>query len=161
MINKIQIQNWLAEEGMFKKEIPDDNSNFHFVINYPENHIIDLIQPKGKDDMILIGCATEIDPTQINLIKQSSNKDKQNFIWDIRLLLNNFLLDFELEHPNDILQRFVITDEIYEDGLSKNNLINIIKKVFKGKLQCIWKLNRTFNNNKEILTKNDNDNMYI
>ncbi|WP_413828225.1 DUF2299 family protein, partial [Methanobrevibacter sp. UBA46] len=51
-------------------------------------------------------------------------------MWDIKLTLNQFLLDFELEHPNDVLQRFVITDEIYEDNLNKNNLILCIKKVF-------------------------------
>ncbi len=159
MIDKNIIQKWLVDEGMFKNEIPDNNSNFHFVVNYPENHVMDLIQPLGKNDMILIGCATEIDPNQIDLIKNAKKKVKQNFIWDIRFTLNNFLLDFELAHPNDELQRFVITDEIYEDGLTKNSLMMSIKKVFKGKLQCIWMLDRTFGENPNII-EHHNDNMY-
>ena len=120
---------------------------------------MDLIQPLGKNDMILIGCATEIDPNQIDLIKNAKKKVKQNFIWDIRFTLNNFLLDFELAHPNDELQRFVITDELYEDGLTKNSLMMTIKKVFKGKLQCIWMLDRTFGENPNII-EHHNDNMY-
>jgi hypothetical protein len=54
------------------------------------------------------------------------------------------LLDFELEHPNDQLKRFIITEDIFEDGLSKHVLIKSIKKVFKGKLQCIWILGKTY-----------------
>lgn len=96
---------------------------------------------------------------QIDLIKNAKKKVKQNFIWDIRFTLNNFLLDFELAHPNDELQRFVITDEIYEDGLTKNSLMMSIKKVFKGKLQCIWMLDRTFGENPNII-EHHNDNMY-
>ena len=160
MIDKNIVQKWLVEEGMFKNEISDDKSNFHFIINYPENHIMDLIQPLGKEDMLLIGCATEIDPSQIEAISSASSELKRNFIWDIKLTLNQFLLDFELEHPNDVLQRFVITDEIYEDGISKNNLILYIKKVFKGKLQCIWKLNKIFGeiNSKSNINNNYNNN---
>jgi len=144
MIDGKQIQDWLAEEGLFKEKVPDDTANFHFIINYPDDHIMDIIQPKNKQDMILIGCATEVAPEQVSTIRSSSESKKQKFIWDLRLSLNQFLLDFELEHPNDELQRFVITEEIFEDGLNKNNLILGIKKVFKGKLQCIWLLGKSF-----------------
>lgn len=143
-IEKQMIQNWLAEEGFFRKSIHDDNANFHFIINYPDEHALDIIQPKGKEDIIVIGCATEIAPEQIAMIQGAKRSVKQNFIWDIRFGLNNFLLDFELEHPNDELQRFIITDEIYSDGLTKNSLISAIKKVFKGKLHCIWLIGKTF-----------------
>ena len=57
----------------------------------------------------------------------------------------------------DVLKRFVITDELYEDGLTKHNLIKAIKKVFKGKLQCLWKLDYNFNVNK----KSNQDNMFV
>ena len=144
MIDEKQIRDWLAEEGLFKEKIPDDTANFHFIINYPEGHIMDIIQPKEKIDMILIGCATEVDSEQISAIRASSESKKQAFIWELRLSLNQFLLDFELEHPNDELHRFVITEEIYEDGLNKNYLILALKKVFKGKLQCIWLLGKNF-----------------
>ncbi len=162
MIDKNIVQKWLVDEGMFKNEISDDKSNFHFIINYPENHIMDLIQPLGKEDMLLIGCATEIDPSQIEAMGNASSERKRNFIWDIKLTLNQFLLDFELEHPNDVLQRFVITDEIYEDNLNKNNLILCIKKVFKGKLQCIWKLNKVFGeySSKSNINNNNKNNNY-
>ena len=63
MIDEKQIQDWLVEEGIFRQKIPDDNSNFHFLINYPNNNALDVICPKGKDDQIIIGCATEVSQT--------------------------------------------------------------------------------------------------
>lgn len=156
MIEEKKIREWLVAEGLFKEQISDDTANFHFLINYPEEHVLDIIQPKHKEDMILIGCASEIAPEQVALIKDSPDKKKEKFIWDIRFALNQFLLDFELEHPDNVLQRFVISEEIYEDGLTKNSLIMGIKKVFKGKLQCIWITGKAFGEGGEGTKANDN-----
>ena len=144
MIEEKQVRDWLADEGLFKEKIPDDGANFHFIVNYPQDHIMDIIQPKDKNDMIVIGCATEVAPEQVSVIKSSSEAKKQEFIWDVRLSLNQFLLDFDLTHPNNELHRFFITEEIYEDGLNKNSLILAMKKVFKGNLHCIWLLGKYF-----------------
>jgi hypothetical protein len=160
MIEEKKIREWLVEEGLFKEQIPDDAANFHFLISYPEEHVLDLIQPKHKDDMILIGCASEIAPEQLALIKDSPDKKKEKFIWDIRFALNQFLLDFELEHPENVLQRFVISEEMYDDGITKHSLIMTIKKVFKGKLQCIWITGKTFGEGQEGTKTNDN-NMFV
>lgn len=156
MIEEKQIRDWLVEEGLLKEQIPDETANFHFLVNYPDEHVLDLIQPKHKEDMILIGCASEIAPEQVAIIKESSEKKKEKFIWDIRFALNQFLLDFELEHPDNVLQRFVISEEMYEDGITKHSLIMAIKKVFKGKLQCIWITGKAFGEGEEGSKSNDN-----
>jgi len=157
MIDEKQIRDWLVSEGLFKEQIHDDETaNFHFIINYPENHVLDIIQPKHKSDMLLIGCASEIAPEQVAVIRSSSEKKKENFIWDVRFTLNQFLLDFELEHPDNVLQRFIITEELYADGITKHSLIMAIKKVFKGKLQCIWIAGKSFGETSDGSLKNDN-----
>lgn len=144
MIDKQIILNWLNEEGLLKQEIQDESANFHFIVNYPQDHMMDLISPKGKEDMILIGCATEIAEEQKNLIKKAPIQVNENFIWAIRFNLNQFLVDFELEHPNSQLEKFLITEEIFEDGLSKNEIIHTFKRIYKAKLQCLWLLEKTF-----------------
>ena len=65
-----KIQKWLADEGYFRQKVPDENSNFHFIINYPEGHVIDVIQPKGKEDLIVIGCATNVSPEHLSQMKK-------------------------------------------------------------------------------------------
>ena len=157
------IQNILNEEGILKDKIEDENANFHYIIEYPKGNAIDLIQPKGKDDLLILGCATEISPDQRQLIKATDAKTRQELNWNIRFIINDFLMDFELYHPDDVLEKFVIIDEIYTDGLTKDRLISTIKKIFKVKLRCIWILGRTFSLNSNYQPKEENpkDNMFI
>jgi hypothetical protein len=145
MINEKKIQNWLTEEGFFKEKIHDENSKFHFLVQYPDENIMDLFQPKGKGDMIVIGCATNVSPEHIEIIKNISIDKKVDIIWHFKYTLNQFLLDFQIDHPDNILSGFVITNTIYEDGLNKHNLIYEIKKIFKAKLQCLLIMEKIFN----------------
>jgi len=156
MIDESKIIKWLTDEGLLNKKIQDQNANFHYIINYPQDHMMDLIQPVGKEDMILIGCATEIAEEQKKMISQSSKQIKENFIWAMRFTLNRFLVDFELEHPDNELNRFLITDEIFEDGLTKNELIHTIKRIYKSKLQCLWLIDKTFSSTSIDLNDFDN-----
>ena len=143
-IDEEQVRNWLMEEDLIREKIYDENANFHYIINFPNNNAMDIINPKSKEDVLIIGCATEVSKDEQNIIKNSPKEMNQEFIWKIRFSLNEMLLDFELEHPNDQLKRFIITEDIFEDGLTKHVLIKSIKKVFKGKLQCIWILGKTY-----------------
>ena len=156
MIDESTIIKWLTDEGLLNKKIQDQNANFHYIINYPQDHMMDLIQPVGKEDMILIGCATEIAEEQKKMISQSSKQIKENFIWAMRFTLNQFLVDFKLEHPDNELNRFLITDEIFEDGLTKNELIHTIKRIYKSKLQCLWLIDKTFSSTNIDLNDFDN-----
>ena len=157
-IDEEQIRNWLMEENLIREKIYDENANFHYIINFPNNNAMDVIQPKSKEDVLIIGCATEVSQDEQNIIKNSPKHVNQEFIWKIRFSLNEMLLDFELEHPNDQLKRFIITEDIFEDGMSKHVLIKSIKKVFKGKLQCIWILGKTYGS---IQQRNMSDDEFI
>ena len=143
-IDEEQVRNWLLEEDIIREKIYDENANFHYLINFPNNNTMDIINPKSKEDVLIIGCATEVSHEEQRIIKSSPKDMNQEFIWKIRFSLNEMFLDFELEHPNDQLTRFIITEDIFEDGLTKHVLIKTIKKVFKGKLQCIWILGKTY-----------------
>ena len=162
-MSKIQdkVQKWLSDEGLFRQKVPDDNTNFHFIINYPEGHVLDVIQPKGKEDLIVVGCATNVSPEHLSKINAMADDKKEKFIWDFRFLLNAQFVDFQLEHPNNVLQSFVITEEIYEDGLSKDRLISTIKKIFRAKLQGIWRIQEKFGVFEEEQKNIQQDNMYV
>lgn len=157
MINEQDVKNWLTDEGVFREKTVDDNADFHFVIEFPKDNIMDIVKPKGKDTLI-IGCATQVAPEHINLMQNSSSKVKSKFLFDVSTNLNLFLVDYELKVDQDILQQFVITDNIYEDGLSKDNLYKTIKKVFKAKLHCIMLLNYDFGNSTPDISKSHNEN---
>ena len=156
-----KVQKWFSDEGLFRQKIPDDNASFHFIINYPEGHVLDIIQPKGKNDMVLIACATNVSPEHQDEIKKLNQEKREIFMWEFRFLLNNQFIDFQLQHPENVLQSFLITDEIFEDGLSKDKLISTVKKIFRAKLQGIWKIQMEFGIHEEGTQGTQQDNMFV
>ena len=145
MILEENVKQWLSEEDLLREVKYDENADFHFIIEFPNENIMDVVKPTGKD-CIVVACATQVAPQHINLMTPADSDTKKNFILDLNFGLNKFLVDFELQISQDILQQFVITDQIFEDGLTKNELIRTLKRVFKSKLHCIWLIDKTFGN---------------
>jgi hypothetical protein len=140
---KNKIVKWCTNEGIFKKYLKDDEkANFHLLLHYPENsnNPIDVVQPKDKDDVIVIGAGTQVSPQHVNEIKKLSSDKKMELIQELRMLLGPRPTEFELKHPNEILELFVITSPIYFDGLTKDRFMSTIREVFKSKLIGIWKI---------------------
>jgi hypothetical protein len=156
-----KVQKWLSEEGIFRQKVPDDNANFHFIINYPEGHVLDVLQPKGKSDMILIACATNVSPEHQTEIRKLKPGKREKFLWEFRFLLNGQFVDFQLQHPENVLQGYLVTDEIFEDCLSKDRLISSVKRIFRAKLQGIWKIQMEFGTFDEGAQNIQHDNMYV
>ena len=90
--------------------------------------------------------------------KSDNLYEKNKFLFDVSTNLNLFLVDYELKVDQDILQQYVVTDNIYEDGLTKDALFKTIKRVFKAKLHCIMLLNYDFGNLNNNNSKPHNEN---
>jgi len=152
-----RIKQWLSEEGILGQIVDDENANFHFIVKYPEDHVIDIIQPRGRKDLVLVVCATSVSPEHLSKIRELSESKKEEFLWQIRFSLNKFLVDFQLEHPGNVLESYLVTDEIYSDALTKDRLISTIKKVFKAKLHVLWLIQKRFGEKEDI----HEDTMYV
>jgi hypothetical protein len=105
---------------------------------------MDVIQPKGNSDMVVVGCATNVSPEHLSEMRYLSNKKREELIWKFRFLLNAQGVDFQLQHPENVLQGFLVTEEIFEDGLTKDRLISSVKKVFRAKLMGVWNIQKEF-----------------
>ena len=160
MIIEDNVKEWLTSEDMIREVKYDENAEFHFIVEFPKDNIIDVVQPKNSD-CIIIACATQVADEHKALMMNSDPIVRKDFLSVLNMSLNSFLVDFEVQINNDILQNFVVTDQIFEDGLTKNELIRTLKKVFKAKLQCIWLINKTFvDANINAVPSNEND-MFI
>ncbi len=137
------VKKWLQDEDLLREVKYDENADFHFIVEFPKENIMDVVKPKDKDS-IIIACATQVAPQHVSLIESADMKTKKEFILDLNFGLNTFLVDFELQVNNDILRQFVITEQIFEDGLTKDMLIRTMKRVFKAKLHCIWLIDKKF-----------------
>ena len=154
------IQNWLLEEGMLREKKDDESADFHFIIEFPKDNILDVVQPKGKD-CIVIGCATQVAPQHLELMSSASDKTKREFILNTQIDINKFLVDFELSINQDLLQQYIITETIFIDGLSKNEFINSIKRVFKAKIHCVWLIEKTFGSISPQSSPSNENSMFV
>ena len=109
MIDEKTIKKWLLDEDMLREMKYDENADFHFIVEFPKENIMDIVKPKQKD-CIVIACATQVSPEHINLMIPADQQTKKDFILDLNFGLNNFLVDYELQVNNEMLQQFIITD---------------------------------------------------
>lgn len=155
-----QIERWLLDEDCLREMKYDENADFHFIVEFPKENIMDVVKPKDKD-CIIIACATQVAPQHLDLMKSADSKTQRDFILDLNFGLNNFLVDFELQVNQNILQQFVITEQIFEDGLTKNEFIRTLKRVFKSKLHCIWLIDKKFGSLNDIHLRSNENDMFV
>ena len=162
-IEEETVKNWIVDEGIFREKKVDDNADFHFIVEFPKDNIMDVVKPKGKD-FLVIACATQVSPQHLELMAATNDAERAKFLLKTNMEINRFLVDCQLavDQSTNILQQFVITYQIFEDGLTKNNLFDALKRVFKAKLQCVWLIERTFGMVNNVATKPSNENsMFI
>ncbi|MBR3155492.1 MAG: DUF2299 domain-containing protein [Methanobrevibacter sp.] len=155
-----KVRQWLSEEDLLREVKYDENADFHYIIEFPKENIMDVVKPEGKDCLI-VACATQVAPQHLDLMKQSDNKTQKDFIMDLNFGLNNFLVDFELQVAQDILQQFVVTEQIFEDGITKNEFFRTLKRIFKAKLHCIWLIDKTFGSVQINVTPFNQNDMFV
>ena len=163
MIKEEVIKNWIVDEGIFREKKLDDSAEFHYIIEFPNDNIMDVVRPKGKD-FILIACATQVSPQHLELMANSSSETKHDFLLDANMAINQLLVDCQLavDQNSNLLQQYVITYQIFDDGITKNTLFDALKRVFKAKIQCVWLIERTFGSVQNIPTEPSNENsMFI
>lgn len=163
MIDENKIKDWIVDEGIFREKKFDENSDFHFIVEFPNDNIMDVVKPKGKD-FIIIACATQVSPQHLELMDTSSPKERSKFLLKANMEINRFLVDCQLavDQSTNLLQQYVITYQIFEDGLTKNYLYDSLKRVFKAKLQCVWLIEKTFGTVNGNVQKPSNENsMFI
>ena len=144
MISPDTIQKWLSDEGLFRQKVVDENATFHFSIELAPQNFFDVFQPKGKDDVLLIGSGVTVSPEHLRKISQLNKKRKENFLWNFRLALNQMEVNLNLNHPDNVLHFFAVNDSIYEDSLTKDRLMTTINKIARAKIHGIWLIQQEF-----------------
>jgi hypothetical protein len=152
-----KIKQWLIEEELFREEVADEVSQFRILFTYPEDHFMEIVQPLSKPDMVLVATTTIVNPEHVAIMRKLPSSQRGEFLWAFRCIINNFFIDFELVHENSILERFTLTDIIYEDGLSKDSLMRTIRKVWKANLQAIWILQKEFMGSEPMKSDTEGD----
>ncbi|MDP3102990.1 MAG: DUF2299 family protein [Candidatus Methanoperedens sp.] len=141
-----QIMHWLSEEGMYKDKTTDDKAHFHFVGEYPQGtgKVFEVVQPKNRDDQILVGNALGISPEHQTKLRELSSDEKSSFLWSIKHGLLFRDSGFNILPDGNNPQQIQFITELYYDGLNKNRLMETIRENHRCNLFVIWKFMERF-----------------
>ncbi len=141
-----KLLSWLTEEGIYRDKVPDDKANYHFKIESPQGsgRFADIVQPKPRDDSILIISGVSLAKEHHDELKSKSKKERDNILWDMRfdLLFRNS--DFNMIPNADDLQTIQFIRPLHFEGLTKNVLMDALREDYKCHLYVAWKMQRLF-----------------
>jgi hypothetical protein len=143
---KQKIYDWLAEEGMFRKDVDDSKARFHFGINYPVGspYHIEIVKPRDMKDGILIVSVLRVAPSHKTALAKLSPEKRKPLIHDLKLLLLSRRPGFSVKENEDVWDAVQFQVRLLEDKLSKTSLLEAIDEVFRSMLFVIWTFGHHF-----------------
>jgi len=137
---KILIQDYLLDEGLLRKKIPDSKLEFGFQFTFPPGNdpmgrpigkTMLVYKPKGKE-LIVVSVGTQISQPHINALNSLEDSKKLNFFMDLRkhFLMKDVLYRIDIQN-----YRYEIIDQFFlpkDENISKDTFFKSIRKVFNS-----------------------------
>lgn len=144
-IEEYIVKNWIIDEDMFVCKIHDENSNFNYQINY-QGMIMNVIQPKVNDDVLVIVCSSEVSSVHSEWMSNKTMEYRNEFLYEFKFKINSFDVEFDLDidESNLMLKGFIIQDVIYSDGLTKDSFMRSLRRINSDRLSCVWTIEKYF-----------------
>ncbi|MEC7229133.1 MAG: DUF2299 family protein [Candidatus Thermoplasmatota archaeon] len=149
------VRKWLDEERLFVKQQNDPRAHAHFLIKYPQGkqgHMFAVVVPKNRD-LVAISSMTRVDEGQQNEMTNHMSEDKDGWsewIHEARLQLINSAVDWGIHmgHKNNKkpgpLQAFNVSLPIWLDGLTKNEFMHSLRRLWLAKLGIIHEIKYSY-----------------
>ena len=168
---KEKIKQWCQEVQLFKEEIVDERTSFHFRVLAPNKgsldvtsfdfSTIDIIQPAGENDVVIVQAGISFDEDFMAYMK--TLQESEQLIFDLHMTLESRPESYLLDHTDNVIKTLVVFEEIFFDGLTKDRLITAIKGVNKSLILALWILRPTLevlsgvSDSGSLIDSDDND----
>ena len=147
----IAIKGWLASEKLEAREVSDPQALIHLHVKYPPTkqvHVFNVVIPKNRN-LVLVYSITRVDEGQQNEMREHGKEEPD--AWDgwlhqTRLQLTRADLDWVLHVGKPIaetpgpLQAFNLSRPIWFDGLTQNEFMHTMRRVWLTKLELIHQI---------------------
>ena len=128
------IREYLLDEGLLRKKIPDNEQKLEFGFQFsfppgPRGHAMLVFKPKNKA-MLFISLGTQISPPHIKALNSLEDNKKMEYFMELRKLYLLKDVFYRIDIQN---HRYEISDQIFLDldGLvSKKEFYDSVRKVF-------------------------------
>ncbi len=138
MIDKQQIFNWLKEFGANPQEDKAEGAEWVIQGSFMDMHFA-VLQPSGGD-YIQFQRGINVSDEHIDKLKGMEGGDYQAFLYRLK---RGFLLchiRYQLKFDGNILVQVLLSDRIYEDGLSKELFFDKLYKLHDSSILLIVEL---------------------
>jgi hypothetical protein len=141
---KEYVLKWCKDEGMFKEEIKEAGTEFHYRISLPELPdkiplLLSVVQPERKDKVI-ITVAVGLGPEYTGALAKMEKQEREKFMMELCYMMQLGPAYFSIEESDGILKQVSVSDVIYTDGLSKDRFMRSVQAVYKGVSLAILQL---------------------
>ncbi|HIC75921.1 MAG TPA: DUF2299 domain-containing protein [Candidatus Poseidoniales archaeon] len=149
------VRNWLTSEGLEVRDRPDPRARFHLLVRYPptpHGHVFNIASPKQRD-LVVVSTVTQVDAGQQDEMVRNTAEDGEgweSWLHDTRLHLTRSGVDWVLhvrnsnEAPPGPLQAFNLSQPIWSDGLSQNELMQTLRHLWLTKLALIHEIKYSY-----------------
>jgi hypothetical protein len=149
------VRSWLASERIEIREQEDERAHLHLLVKYPQGkngHMFAIVIPKGRD-LLAISSMTRVDAGQQNSMSKLMKDDDEewkSWIHECRMQLIASGVDWgiHLGHSGNQrlgpLQAFNVSEPVWFDGLSKNEMMQNLRRLWLAKLGIIHDIKYTF-----------------
>ena len=145
------VKSWLAEEGILKAEVPDENAEWHFLVEFPLNskQMCDVIKLKDRD-LVLVVSGIVLSEDHYKALHSLPTEKKRALIhkWKMDLLFRN--AEFRMIPDAENVKQIEFQVPLYLEELTKSELMRALRDVFKCKLYIIWSVNYEFEKRKDL-----------
>ncbi len=145
------VKKWLNSERLEFKEVQDPQALIHLHCKYPptrQGHMFNIVIPKNRN-LVLIYSITRVDIGQQELMIDQATEELEEWeLWlhDIRMDLTSSDLDWVLhighkkQNKSGPLQAFNLSRPIWFDGLTQNEFMHSMRKLWLTKLSLIHQI---------------------
>jgi hypothetical protein len=149
------VRKWLNSERLIVKEQEDPRAVAHILIKYPQGpqgHMFAVVIPKNRD-LVAISSMTRVDMGQQKEMKNHMKEDADGWsewIHEGRLQLIRSSVDWGIHmgHEGDQkpgpLQAFNVSLPLWFDGLTKNEIMHSLRRLWLAKLGLIHEIKYSY-----------------
>ena len=149
------VRKWLNSERLIVKKQEDPRAVAHILIKYPQGpqgHMFAVVIPKNRD-LVAISSMTRVDMGQQKEMKNHMKEDADGWsewIHEGRLQLIRSSVDWGIHmgHEGDQkpgpLQAFNVSLPLWFDGLTKNEIMHSLRRLWLAKLGLIHEIKYSY-----------------
>ena len=149
------VRSWLTSERIEIREQEDPRAQMHLLVKYPQGkngHMFAIVIPKGRD-LLAISSMTRVDEGQQKSMRdlmKTDDEEWRSWMHECRMQLIASGVDWGIhlghsgkERPGP-LQAFNVSEPVWFDGLTKNEMMQNLRRLWLAKLGIIHEIKFTF-----------------